>query len=70
MFPLGSNIQGVSTGCILPIVYCYLEFKLCCHKNLKLLSIRVKELFEPIVCKEKKATDFSSFKAFSRETAL
>ena len=29
-------------------VYCYIEFNLSYLKNLKLLSIRVKELFEPI----------------------
>ena len=29
-------------------MYCYLEFKLSYLKNLKLISIRVKELFEPI----------------------
>ena len=33
----------------LTIVYCYLEFKLSYLKNLKLFSIRVKELSEPIV---------------------
>ena len=33
----------------LVIVYCYLEFKLSYLKNLKLFSIRVKELSEPIV---------------------
>ena len=31
---------------------CYLEFKLCYLKNLKLFSIRVKELFEPIVLRK------------------
>ena len=36
------------------IVYCYLEFKLRYLKNLKLFSIRVKELFEPIVLRNKK----------------
>ena len=30
-------------------MYCYLEFKLHYFENLKLFSIRVKELFEPIV---------------------
>ena len=30
-------------------MYCYLEFKLRYLKNLELFSIRVKELFEPIV---------------------
>ena len=33
----------------LAIVYCYIEFKLRYLKNLKLSSIRVKELSEPIV---------------------
>ena len=41
-------------------MYCYLEFKLSYRKNLKLFSIRVKELSEPIVCEEK-VTGFSSF---------
>ena len=50
-------------------MYCYLEFKLSYLKNLKLFSIRVKELSKPKVsvkfCEEK-ATGFSSFyKAFS-----
>ena len=34
-------------------MYCYLEFKLRYLKNLKLFSIRVKELFEPIVLRKK-----------------
>ena len=42
-------------------MYCYLEFKLSNLKNLKLFSIRVKELSEPIVLCEEKATGFSSF---------
>ena len=37
-----------------PIVYWYLEFKLRYHKNLKLFSIRVKELSEPIALWKKK----------------
>ena len=41
-------------------MYSYLEFKLRYLKNLKLFSIRVKKLSEPIVCEEK-ATGFSSF---------
>ena len=41
-------------------MYCYLEFKLSYLKNLKLFSIREKELSEPIVCEEK-TTGFSSF---------
>ena len=35
--------------CPKAVVYCYLEFKLRYLKNLKLFSIRVKDLFEPIV---------------------
>ena len=34
-------------------VFCYFEFKLRLLKNLKLFSIRIKELFEPIVLREK-----------------
>ena len=41
-------------------MYCYLEFKLSYLKNLKLFSIRVKELSKPMFCEEK-ATGFSSF---------
>ena len=41
-------------------MYCYLEFKLSYLKKLKLFSIRVKELSEPIVLR-KKAMGFSSF---------
>ena len=40
--------------CIYAIVYCYLEFKLRYLKNLKLFSISVKELFEPIVLRKKR----------------
>ena len=57
--------QGVTTEYILSIgyiVYCYLEFKLRYLKNLKLFSIRVKELFEPIVL-WKKAMGFALFKS-------
>ena len=36
------------------IVYCYIEFKLNYFKNLKLFSIRVKELFEHIVFVKKR----------------
>ena len=35
-------------------MYCYIEFKVRYLKNLKLFSIRVKELFEPIVLPKKK----------------
>ena len=41
------------------IVY-YLEFKLRYLKNMKLFSTRVKELFDPIVLREKKPTGFNS----------
>ena len=41
-------------------MYSYLEFKLSYLKNMKLFSIRVKELSEPIVL-QRKATVFSSF---------
>ena len=43
--------------------YCYLEFKLHYLRNLKLFSTRVKELFEPIVLREKKRRDFALFKS-------
>ena len=44
-------LKGTQLGAFGPwaIGYCYLEFKLRCLKNLILFSIRVKELFEPIV---------------------
>ena len=42
----GSQLDAFSPQAI---VYCYLEFKLRYLKNLKLFSIRVKELSEPIV---------------------
>ena len=46
-------------------MHCYIEFKLSYLKNLKLFSIRVKELFEPIVL-PKKGDGFLLFlKAFS-----
>ena len=48
-------------------MYCYLEFKLCYLKNLNLFSIRVKELFEPIVLRRKAD---GILKAFSWETDL
>ena len=62
---------GVTTGCILPIGHSVLfEFKLRYLKNPKLFSIRVKELFEPIVLK-KKGDGFALFlKAFSWEIDL
>ena len=44
------TFKGSQLGAFCPkaIVYCYLEFKLRFLKNLKLFSIRVKELFEPM----------------------
>ena len=51
-------------------MYCYLEFKLSYLKNLKLFSIRVKELSEPIVL-WRKGDRFQLFlQAFSWETNL
>ena len=42
-------------------MYCYLEFKLSYLKNLKLFSIRVKELSEPIVLWTKRRRVFTLF---------
>ena len=51
-------------------MYCYLEFKLSYLKNLKLFSIRVKELSEPIVL-WRKGDGFQLFsQAFCWETDL
>ena len=47
------------------IVYCYLEFKLRYLKNQKLFSLRVKELFEPIVLRKKGDGFLLFLKAFS-----
>ena len=46
-----ANVKGWQLHALSPlaIVYCYLEFKLRYLKNLKLFSVRVKELSEPIV---------------------
>ena len=48
--------KGSQLGAFSPkaIVYCYHEFKLRYLKNQKLFSIRVKELFDPIVLQKKK----------------
>ena len=48
---LVGNIKESQLGAFCPytIVYCYLEFKLRYLKNLKLFSVRVKELFDHIV---------------------
>ena len=51
-------------------MYCYTEFKLRYLNNLKLFSVGIKELIEPIVL-WKKADGFLLFlKAFSSETDL
>ena len=57
--------QGVTTGCILAIdiLYCYLEFKFCYLKNMKLCLIIVKELFEHIL--QKQSMGFSPLKSIS-----
>ena len=48
-FRLMIPVKGsqLNTFCLKAVFYCYLEFKLCYLKKLKLFSI--KELFEPIV---------------------
>ena len=62
----------LGTFCPQAIVYCYLEFKLCYLRNLKLFSIRVKELFELTVLwkKAKRQLVLLFLKAFSWETDL
>ena len=45
------------------IVYCHFEFKLRYLNNLKLFSIRVKEIFEPIVLRTKGDGFFALFKS-------
>ena len=53
------------------IVYCYHEFKLRYLKNQKLFSIRVKELFEPIILRKKRRRVFALFKSmFLRNRSL
>ena len=46
-------------------MYCYLEFKLRYLKNLKLFSVRLKELFEPIVLRKIADGVLPFLKAFS-----
>ena len=46
----GSQLRAF---CPLAIVHCYLEFKLCYFQSLKLFSIRVKELFKPIILEKR-----------------
>ena len=64
--------KGSQLGAFFPkaIVYCYLEFKLHCLKNLKLFSIRVKGLFEPIALRNKADRFLLFLKAFSWESNL
>ena len=52
------------------LVYCYHEFKLRYLKNQKLFSIRVKELFKPIVLRKKGDGFLLFLKVFSWETDL
>ena len=54
------TVQGVTTDEFCPYikVYCYLELKHCYLKNMNLLSIRVKELFEPIIVWQRKCDKF------------
>ena len=71
--PIELCVKGsqLHTFCSWAIVYCYFEFKLSYLKNLKLFSIKVKELSEPIVLWRKKTSIISSFyKHFSWETDL
>ena len=56
-------LKGSQLGAFCPyaVVYCYLELKLHYLKNLKLFSIRVKELFEPTVLRKTKGDRFLLF---------
>ena len=68
-------MKGLPLGAFYPyaMVYCYLEYKLRYLKNLKLFSIWVKELFEPIVLRKKMNINdryLLFLKAFSWETDL
>ena len=62
-----SRVKSSQLGAFYPevIVYCYLEFKLRYLKNLNFFSIRVKELFEPIVLRRKDDGFLLFLKAFS-----
>ena len=61
------EIKGSQLSAFFPytIVYCYLEFKHCYFKNLKLFSINIKQLFEPIVLRRKGDGFLLFLKAFS-----
>ena len=59
--------------CFFPQAYCYLEIKLYYLNNLRLFSIRVKELFKPTVLQKKKKKQvmgFALFKGISWDTNL
>ena len=63
----GSQLNAL---CPKAIVYCYHEFTLRYLKNLKSFSIRVKEIFEPIVCKNSRRV-FAHFRSiFLRKRSL
>ena len=62
---------AVATGCILPIAHrVHLEFKFRYIKMLILFSMKVKELFEPLVLRRKADGSLLFWKAFSWETDL
>ena len=76
-YPNGANasnandafFEQLSTLCPQAMVYCYLDFKLSCLKNMKLLSIRVKIIWA--YCLAKKNDGFYIIlKAFSWKTDL
>ena len=67
LFFTGSQLGAF---CPYALVYCYLEFKLRYHKNLKSFSIRVKEFFQPIVLPKTGDGCLLFLKAFSWETDL
>ena len=66
-----NNLRGHNWFCPYAIiVYCYLEFKLRYLKNVKLFSVRVKELFEPVVLRKRQRV-FALFKSiFLRNRSL
>ena len=66
------RFKGSQPGafCSSAVVHCNLKFKLCFLKSLKLFSVRVKELFKPIVL-GKKQWIFPHFKRiFFRNRSL
>ena len=58
-YPTNTEFVGLRNKMEAIVYCCYLEFKLCCLKNLNVL-IRVNELFEPLGLR-KKATCCCSF---------